>query len=1154
MTAEVLLRYLDESGVKLTVTGELLSFTAPKGALPPERMKLMRQHKQELIRLIKQRARAAESAANRYRAAIGQESLWLLHQADPNGCSYNTAAAIRILSPVDTAALQRSLARLRLRHESLHTTFCFHDNQVFAELCRDGALDFRVIDAAHLDDQAVQALCQDEYATPFNLHTGPLFRARLVSRKTTDHVLLLVMHHIIFDATSLWILQSELQQLYAAESTGQPCLLPAVAARFSEYARWQHEFVASPEGERQWKTWSQHLSGDPSPGELPWTFERPRDGARQGATVASGLDEATSVALRRLAKELGATPFATAMAVFQTLVHRYGNQLDFVVGTATAGRTNRRFSNTIGYFVNVLPLRCGIGPATTFASLVQQTRQSVFNALQGGEYPFAQLIRRLNPARSRNAPPLCRLVFGLHKAHAFAEVAHLLESEEQTVVWGGLCVQRYPLKQQEGQFDLTLELYEGVKSYDCVLKYDQNLMSEATARRFLRHYGQLLRSVTINPHKPLGEYAVRDEEERQLLASWSSGETLTTPEALTFDRLFGAAADRHGGRVAFVHEPRSWTYAELDEWSTVIARCLRARGVRRGDCIIICAGRHAVVPACLLAALKCGAVYVPIAADTPRQRLAVVVKECRPALVVADGARCELLREMVPGVVPVLACSDLEPGSLATAAPDVAYESGSCSREGSAEAVGPLPSTSAYIIHTSGSSGVPKAVTISHRAICLHVAAMARVYRMDANDRVLQFSDLTFDPSIEQFLVAWSVGATVVMRGDAMYTGEEFREKVAKERVTVVNVPPSFLTICAPHMHELPDIRLLIVGGDVFPGHLLAKLRQDTTVVMNAYGPTEAVVTATTHAMRPGEALRRVPIGRPKPGSRAWVLDQEGRSTGIGIPGELCLGGPMLADGYLSPTADGGDRFQRLEVEGGPPERLYRTGDMARWNENGELEFLGRIDRQIKIRGFRIEPGEIETTLAEHRDVQQAFVRACEEREHQYLAAYVLPRDPAAFDPAILVRFLKSKLPAYMVPERIGMVTALPLNHAGKVAVEQLPMLPASSCRAEVGHVPPRNAVEQLLAEVWAEILEVDRVGIHDDYYLLGGGSLQSLRIVSRLRERGGVARTPEGELTPQLLFQYVTIAELSPLLAIASPPVVTVDKICTASCPALPS
>ncbi len=1131
MNSLQLYHQLIERGVKFTINGELLTFAAPKGALTPDLLALMKRYKQDLIRIVKSENIVETATVKQHAASLGQEALWLLHQNNPKSASYNTAAALQILSTIDLDALQRAMLKLQSRHESLRTTFSQRGTEIIAEVHTQPAVDLKVLDAAGLSDDDLRVRVQDEYSQPFDLQTGPLFRVRVFEQSKEAYVLLMVFHHIIFDASSLWVLQSELQQLYHAEKTGTAGLLPALNVTYSDFVKWQRELPHTEIGETQWKYWQAQLEGDPAPGELPWSFPRHRLGERDGATCSVHLDQELSSAIRQLAKSLGATPFATTLAAFQALVFRYSGQRDFVVGTTTSGRSQHQFASSLGYFVNILPIRGKVHGALTFAELVQQTKQRALGALQNGDFPFAELVKRLNPVRTSNAPPLCRMMFGMQKPHAFAEVSQLLECDEQCIEWGSLKARAYQMHQQEGQFDLTVELYEGSKSYSCILKYDRNLLSDAAAERCLQHYVMLLRGIVADPHLPVDSYTILTDDEAQQIAAWSRGPALVAaqaPREERMDRLFEQNASKFGLRTALLFEDESWTYAELDAWVNQVASEFRRQGVTVGDRVVCSIRRHPLAPVVLLAAMKCGAAYVPVAADSPAQRFSKIVTECQPRLVIADEFKLSSLQELVPPTTKLMARESAEFAYKPTddAAAQTSFNSESFS-----------PDVAAYVIYTSGSSGVPKGVQVSQRAIAQHVVAMAQVYATQPEDRVLQFCDLTFDPSIEQLLVPWSVGASVVMRPETMYTGDGFwREVVAKE-ITIANLPPSFFTECSSYVVPNTHLRLMIVGGDVFPNQVINKWRAVDVRLLNAYGPTEAVITATVYDVQNDDANRRIPIGRPMPNSQAWILDASGMPTPVGVPGELCLGGTMLADGYIGNAGELQNRFQVVALPDGQVGRIYRTGDYARWTDEGQIEFLGRLDRQIKIRGFRVEPGEIEAALLEIPCVNQASVKLCEEGATPYLAAYVIPHAGFEVSRDDLKRQLRSRLPSYMVPERIGFVENWPLNDSGKVALDRLPVLPKPQPSSSLAFVAPRCPLEKVICQIWQEVLEVDRVGIHDDFYQLGGGSLQSLRIISRLRELGVSPAEAETEMSPHLLFQYVTIAELSPLLRLAPQP-----------------
>ena len=1133
MTCEELYSLLIQRGVQFTIKGEHLTFAAPQGSLTPDVIALMKRNKQGLLDCVRAAAQETDksdaSTPDTYPASLGQESLWLLHQANPSSPAYNTAAAIRILSPISTDALRSAVSLLLVRHEVLRTSFVQTHQGVVAEVDRESHPDFAVIDASQWNETRLADEIKKEYEVPFDLRHGPLLRTRLFSIAPDHHVILLTLHHIIFDATSLWILQSELQRLYQAEVGHTAELLPALASTYRDFVQWQRAFPDSEDGNRQWQYWQTRLAGEPCPAELPWTYKRPRSGQRNCATINRSIDESAANALRAVAKRLGTTPFATAMSIFQTLVHRCSGLDDFVIGTTSNGRSQSRFAGGIGYYVNVLPIRTQVESSQTFADLVGQTKRNVLEATQAGDFPFSEIVKRLNPMRDATAAPLCRMVFGWQKSHAFSEVAHLLDASGETVSWGAMRAQSFPLKQQEGQFDLTFEIHEGAKSLGCVLKYDRNLMADDAADRLLNHYTGLLSAVVVDPTLPIDQYQFVGSKEQVDLLNCSRGDDLPTVDSKRLDDIWRRSVETHPQATALTFEDHSWTYSSLDQMANELARRFVAAGVQPGDRIVINTNRCPVVPIALLAALKCGASYVPTAFDSPDERLLKILDECEPSLLITCEERVAPIRALSRNGFVVVSGDELDPRN-----PQSPISPNSDAVRMEFPRIDFPPATTAYIIYTSGSTGTPKGVVVSHEAIAVHLASIAKVYEMQSTDRVLQFCDLTFDPSLEQFLTPWSVGGSVVMRPDSMYSASGFWRRVKEDQITVANLPPSFMAEAIRSVDDVGKLRLMIVGGDVFPSQHLDQWLVKGVRTINAYGPTETVITATTHdvTFQSDHDRGSIAIGRPKPGSVAYVLDRRGDVCPIGVAGELCLGGPMMADGYVVAKEDDSDRFTSDRLAGDANARLYRTGDSARWNENRELEFLGRIDRQIKVRGFRIEPGEIEHAISSLAGISQSLVRLCTDEADPFLAAYVILDDGSHETTDSIARQLRSRLPIYMIPERWMVVDVWPLKPAGKIDLDRLPIPPRRMATAK--HIPPQSRLQELIAQAWCEVLELKSVGIDDDFLDVGGGSLQSLRILTRLGELGVVAKDSGVELSPQLMFQYTTIRDLSELMDLA--------------------
>ncbi|QDV57927.1 non-ribosomal peptide synthetase [Rosistilla oblonga] len=1118
---------LRQRGVKLWNDGGLLRFSASKSALSPVLMMQMRKHKAAILELLQNEAPDEASDQQTGPVSLGQESLWLLHKQFPDSPAYNTAATLRFVAPVDVAALRTAFQKLIARHEPLRTTFAATAGlDVQAIVHSSASLDFQQVDVADVaDDGELHRRVRAEYQRPFRLDQGPLMRVRLFTRSPSDQILLIVVHHIVFDASSLWVMQDELKQIYSGEVSGEDCLLPALPAKFSEFVNWQREFPETDAGSKQWEYWKHQLSGDPVPAELMWDRPRPRHRAPRGATLHFPIDSDLADGLRQLGRRHNATPLATGLAVFQTLMFRHTRVEDAVVGMTTAGRSARQFTRAIGYFVNTLPIRGRIEGPMSFADVVASAVQTTIEARQSQDFPFSLLVQRLQPVRDLSAPPLCRVVFGLQKPMAGDDVASLLAGSDEEIVWGDTRVAGYPMDQQEGQFDLVMELYQTPDGYTGVLKYDENLLQPASAQRFANRFVHLLRQVVEDPNRAIDDYSIVPEDEQSELLQLSVAPAIDDPQQLRYDRWFEEQAAATPDKLAAVFGSIQLTYAELSAQANRVARLLQQHAATVGSHVIVAGNRTIEAPIMMLACFKIGAAYVPMSPAIPEVRACQVISDCNPAIVVAEPTLAASLAKALPQRCVIDASTLLESAKDLDATPiDASFDE----------------STTAYLICTSGSTGTPKGIAVSHAALCRHTASMREVFGTTADDRMYQFSDLTFDPSIEQMVVPWSVGGTVVFRDDSLPSVEAFWQSMLDQKITIANLPPKYFEECSraiPFGDAWPrSLRLMIVGGDVFPRDVASDWIDRGVRLLNAYGPTETVITATTCDVTADWARQRLPIGKPKPGSTAFVLDLQHRSLPIGVAGELFLGGPMLADGYVNLPEETAKRFVEIEVAGAS-RRLYRSGDLTRWNAERELEFLGRIDRQVKIRGFRIELGDIEAALGSHPGVSAGLVKAFEDAGDTYLAAFVTPEPETDLSPESVTAHLKGRLPVYMVPQRVVIMDQFPLLASGKVDLNRLHADPPSAAALQREYVAPQTEVQQIMADVWASVLNLERVGIDDDFYDLGGGSLQALRIVSELAAQDVVSHSDDDSapLSPQMLFQYTTISELSPHLRLAS-------------------
>lgn len=1113
MNAAQLQCELAERGCQLWAEGEMLRFRAPDGALTPELMKELKRQKKAMLELLREGSGGANKPSRSHAVSFGQQALWLLHQSDPQSPAYNVCSAARIESAVDFDALARVWRTLLSRHEALRTTFESAAGQLAARVHESPPLDIEQVDAAGWPADRVHARVKRDYERPFDLGRGPLARLRLYKIAPEEHVLLVAMHHIVFDAWSLWILLEELGSLYEKEAAGEAGTLPAPAARYADFVRWQQEQPNSESGRRQWEYWQQRLRGPAPCAALPCDRARRPHAARRGASHHFRLPEELAAGLRALGKSAGATPFMTLLAVFQALLHLHSGQTDFVVGTTTSGRAKKEFSRLVGYFVNALPLRAEVDPEASFADLLEQSRERTVEAIAAQDFPFPLLVERLNPQREPGALPLCRTVFGLQKPNEFSRVMEALDDAERAIDWGGLRARAYPLDQQEGQFDLTLEMYETATTFLGVLKYDTQLFDDPTARRLAERYVHLAQQLVEDPRRPLRSLSLVGDAERAELARLGAAPEATPLAAETLAELFERQAAATPDCEAITCEGETLTYDGLNRHANQLAWRLAGLGVGVGDAVGCCLERGVDAHVAQVACVKLGAAYVPIDEAGPRDRLGRILADCEASVLLTHesvATRLGLKTEGATSPRVVLLDHSRERLDTAPTANPAAPVSGE---------------TTAYVIYTSGTTGAPKGVVVSHAAFCRHVARAVAAFEIGPNDHVLQFSAMTFDPSLEQAWTAWSQGAKLVARGPRLWSASEFWSVVTSERVTVANVPPAYFREVSDALARrdgAETLRLMIVGGDALPVAALGAWRGSGVRLLNAYGPTEAVVTATVWDIdeRIGED-GRAPIGRPLAGTATLIVDDDGRERPLGVAGELLISGP-LADGYLHDAALTRARF--VERDGA---RYYRTGDVARWNNEGQLEFIGRRDRQVKLRGYRVELGEVESALASLDGVREAAARVVtDDSGEPALVAYYTAEPNSTLDPSSLMAALRARLPHYMTPERWALLDELPLGASGKIDEARLRAETGEPADATRGYAPPETRVQEVLCSVWSTVLGVERVGIHDDFFDLGGASLKSLKIVSLAEERG--LRLADQSFSPALLFEYPTVAELA--------------------------
>ncbi|MFE3648649.1 amino acid adenylation domain-containing protein [Streptomyces sp. NPDC059152] len=1063
--------------------------------------------------LARRRPAAAAPEATRIPAAprtgalplsFTQQRFWLFHELDPDEVEYNVHAALRLRGPLDTAALRTALAGLIARHEPLRTTVVSRDGRPAAVIApaERGPVPLYVHDLTALPgeerDAAQRRLLAEEVARPFDLTAGPVLRVLLINRDDRDHVLVVGAHHLATDGWSMGLITDELSTRYHAALHDAPVELPALPVGYGDYAAWQRTLAADGRLEPQLDYWRGQLK-DITPLQLPTDRPRPAVRTSAGAVYRCTLDRRLVTGLKELGAAHGATLFMTLTAALQILLARWSGQRDIALGTAVSGRDHPQVEHLVGAFINTVVLRSDVRGELPFDTFLGEVRQTVLGAFTHQDVPFDQVVDALGVERDPSRTPVVQAMLLLQNAPAAAEE------------FAGLRTEPLALPRPAAIFDLTVDVTERAGALEVAVEYNTDLFDAATAERLAGHLRVLLDAVRTAPRTPLHDLPLLTAEERRtLLHGWNDTAT-PLPTTLGVHRQFAAQARRTPDALAVTHRTESLTYTQLESRANQLAHHLIGLGVGRGTPVVLNLDRRPQLIVAMLAVLKAGGAYVPTAPDTPAARLGRLLTETGTPVLLTTGERAAGLPDTRTAVVDLDAAAQ-EIAGRPTDDPGVATG----------------PDDLAYIVHTSGSTGRPKGVAVPHGALTDYCAWHNDAWDIGPRDRASSVVGLAFDVAVGEVWPYLCAGARVDQPDQETLDDPTALVEWFTERGTTVAYLPT------PRIESLlvvpaitgTRLRTVLVIGDTLRRRPPPGL---PFTLVNAYGPAEATVAATQAAVEPlgADAPAGLPsIGAPLHNTAAYVLDDRLHPVPVGVPGELYLAGAGLARGYADRPDLTAERFVGCPF-GPPGTRMYRTGDIVRWLPDGTLDFLGRADNQVKLRGYRIELGEIESVLARRPGIAQVFVTVREPAPgRRALVAYLVPDRGAAPDPDELAGHLAAVLPEYMVPSRFVALDALPLTANGKIDRRALPdpEPPAGGS----AYAAPRNAVEETLAAVWAEVLDVERVGVHDNFFTLGGDSIAGLQAAVRARKAGL-------RLASKDLFRLQTIAALSP--------VVTVDR-----------
>ncbi|MGW1895793.1 amino acid adenylation domain-containing protein, partial [Streptomyces sp. NPDC002004] len=1050
-----------------------------------------------------ERARPALVAAERPERmplSFAQRRLWFIHRLQGSSVTYNIPTWIRLTGPLDHDALRAAVADLVARHEVLRTVYPEEAGEPYQQVLPAGELTpdvtFRPVAG---EEQLAQALAQAAQH-PFGLVGELPLQTFVFSLGAREHVLAIVMHHIASDGWSMAPLARDLSQAYAARCTHRAPDFVPLPVQYGDYALWQRDLLGSPDSpdsviSRQLAFWKRELAGAPELLALPLDRPRPAVPSHRGGNIELELDPALHRDLVALARTSGATLFMVLHAAIAALLSRLGSGTDIPVGTAVAGRTDEALDDLVGFFINTLVLRTDVSGDPTFRELLARTRTTDLAAYAHQDVPFERVVEEVNPDRALSHSPLVQVVTTLQSYH------------RGSVDFPGAEATSPKVTNEIAKFDLIFfweEQHDAELAPDGLaleVKYATDLFDHATVVALTDRLVRVLRSAVADPDQRVGQLEILDGQERgRLLSGWNDT-TRSTPE-LTLPELFEARAAEAPSATALVHGDEEYSYREVDERADRLARLLAGRGVEPEQVVALALPKSADLVVAMLAVQKAGGAYLPVDPEYPAERIAYMLDDARPVcLVTMSGVH-----------LPESECPRLELDDADVLAELAAVPAGPpAARAGLHHP--------AYVIYTSGSTGRPKGVEVTHAGVASLALSARENYALDPGSRVLQLSSPSFDASVIELVMALTTGAALVVPQTHPLAGEELGRVLREARITHALIPPAALATVPDG--PFPDFRTLVTGADAVSAELAGRWAGRFRMI-NSYGPTESTVAATMSRPLTGEGVP--PIGSPVANTRAYVLDPGLRPVPVGIPGELYIAGPGLARGYRGRPARTAERFV-ANPYGAPGERMYRTGDLVRRRPDGDLEYLGRTDAQVKVRGFRIELGEIEAAFDALPQIKQTLATVREDRPGERRIVAYAEALPGAFAEGTrpeeeLLEQISGSLPGHMVPSAVVLVDQWPLTPNGKVDRKALPAPGAPT--ASAAYQGPRSPREETLCRLFAELLGLPRVGIHDSFFRLGGHSLLATRLISGVRAELGA------EITVRAVFENPTVAELA--------------------------
>ncbi|MBD2253939.1 non-ribosomal peptide synthetase [Nostoc parmelioides] len=1123
MTVFEFISSLNNLGIKIWIEDDQLRYRAPQGGMTPNIRQELIKRKKEIFNCLQPAINAKKIALepillterhHHLPLSFSQERMWFLHQLEGESGAYTIAFAVRLEGNLNIKALEQAIGEIVQRHEVLRTRFEIKDNKPVQVIDPKITLALPVVDLKNVEHpwKQVEHLAIKEACKSFDLANDPVLRVMLWRVSQDEYALLFAIHHIAADGWSKGVFINELSAYYRAIVKGDSVVLPELPVQYADFSLWQRQHLTNQTLEHQLSYWKQQLAGAPPVLELPTDRPRPAIQTFRGGIERFQIDGKLTQQLQKLSQGSGSTLFMTLLAGFVVLLFRYSGQRDLVVGSPIANRNCQEIEGLIGLFVNTLALRFDLSPKKTFNTLLEQVKQVTQDAYENQDLPFEMLIEELHLERSLDRNPLVQVMFALQNAPSNPWDLLNLKVEEM------------PWELDAVRCDLEVHFWEVPQGLEGICYYSSDLFDGATIARMMKHFQNLLANIVTNLQQSVNQLPLLTaQEKQQLLIEWNNTDT-DYPRHQCIHHLFAAQAEKTPDAIAVVYGEQQLTYHQLNIQANQLAHYLQKLGVKPGVLVGICVERSVSMIVGLLAILKAGGAYVPLDTEYPQERLAFIIEDTQLSVLLTT----QKLVETLPQHQGCIVCIDTD-----TVLEAIALESQqNPTVEVTADHL-------AYVIYTSGSTGTPKGVAVDHKAVN-RLVINTNYIDIKPTDVIAQAANCAFDAATFEIWGALLNGARLLgVSKDLALSPKQFAAFVRSQGISVLFLTTALFNQIA---QEIPSafnsLRYLLFGGEAVDVKWVREVLNNGAPqqLLHVYGPTENTTFTSWYLVQnvPPDATT-IPIGRPIANTQIYLLDSQLQPVGVGVPGEIYIGGDGLAREYLNRPELTQQKFIPNVFSSDSHSCLYKTGDKARYQSDGNIEFLGRIDHQVKIRGFRIELGEIETVLSQHPLLKESVVVVREDSPgDKRLVAYLVPvLDDYTHDNQKLVpqvrEFIQQKLPNYMVPQAFVLLHTLPLTPNGKVDRRALPQPDIATRNLSTGTVLPRTPIEAQLAQIWSEVLGVETIGVKDNFFELGGHSLLATQVLSQINSTFGL------DLSIQIMFESPTVAGIAAYIEVVN-------------------